>query len=153
MRLVDEIRRVLRLRHYSWRTEASYIAWVRRFIRFSGGRHPRALGAHDVERFLSHLAVDGQVAASTQNQAFAALLFLYREVLRIPLGLPEQTVRAKQRPRAPVVLTRAEVWRVLDAFDARARVPALIAAIAVRGGAPLVRGDRTSRAGHRSRAR
>ena len=136
-RLLDELRRVLRVRHYSWRTEATYVARVRRFIRFSGGRHPRALGAHDVERFLSHLAVDGRVAAGTQNQALAALRFLYRDVLRLPFGMPEQAVRAKQRPRAPVVLTRAEVWRVLDAFDARARVPALVATLLYGAGLRL----------------
>ncbi|GJG85168.1 integron integrase [Gemmatimonadetes bacterium T265] len=115
--LVDEMRRVLRPRHYSRRTEASYVAWVRRFVRFHRGRHPRALGARDVERFLSHLAVDGRVAPSTQNHALAALLFVYRDVLGVPLGLAEQAVRAKARPHVPVVLSRAEVWRVLDALS------------------------------------
>lgn len=136
-RLFGELRRVLRLRHYSRRTEASYVGWVRRFVRFHHRQHPRALGAHDVERFLSHLAVDGGVAPSTQNQAFAALLFLYRDVLGLPLTISEAAVRAKHRPRAPVVLTRDEVWRVLDAFDARARVPALVAALLYGAGLRL----------------
>ena len=133
-RLTDEIRRVLRLRHYSWRTEATYVGWVRRFVRFHGGRHPRGLGAAEVEAFLSHLAVAGEVAAGTQNQAFAALLFLYRDVLGLPLGLPEHAVRAKHRPRVPVVLTRGEVWRVLDAL---AGVAALVATLLYRAGLRL----------------
>ena len=78
------MREAIRVRHYSPRTEAAYVAWVRRYVRFCGLRHPTALGEADVERFLTHLAVRGRVAASTQNQALAALLFLYREVLRLP---------------------------------------------------------------------
>lgn len=136
-RLLTEVRRVLRLRHYSRRTEASYVGWVRRFVVFSGRRHPRDLGPLEVERFLSALAVDAGVAASTQNQAFAALLFLYRDVLGLPLALPDHAVRARHRPRAPVVLTRAEVWRVLDAFEARARVPALVTTLLYGGGLRL----------------
>ena len=97
-------------------------------------RHPRALGSREVEQFLSHLAVEGRVAPSTQNQAFAALLFLYREVLRLPLNLPEHTVRAKHRPHVPVVLTRAEVWRVIDAL---AGVPALVATLLYGAGLRL----------------
>lgn len=137
VRLVDEVRRVLRLRHYSRRTEASYVGWMRRFIHFHQGRHPRELGAREVERFLSHLAVDGRVASSTQNQAFAALLFLYRDVLGVPLAISEAALRAKHRPRVPVVLTRDEVWQVLDAFDARARVPALVATLLYGAGLRL----------------
>ena len=155
-RLLPELRRVLRLRHYSRRTEASYAGWVRRFVVFSGRRHPRELGAADVERFLTHLAVDAHVAAGTQNQAFAALLFLYRDVLGVALALSDAAVRAKHRPRAPVVLTRDEVWRVLDAFgtssDASpdgtpavpgsvpASVPALVAALLYGAGLRLCEG-------------
>jgi site-specific recombinase XerD len=113
-RLLTELRRVLRLRHYSPRTEASYVGWVRRFVRFHGNRHPRDLGAPEVEAFLSDLAVAGRVAASTQNQAFAALLFLYRDLLGLPLTLPDHAIRAKQRVHVPSVLTRAEVWTVID---------------------------------------
>jgi len=84
--LLSDMRRALRLRHYSGRTEEAYLAWVRRFIRFCGMRHPRALGPSDVTRFLSSLAVDAQVSASTQNQALAAIVFLYRDVLSMPVG-------------------------------------------------------------------
>jgi integrase len=105
---------VLRLRHYSPRTEASYVGWVRRFVRFHGNRHPRDLGGPEVEASLSDLAVAGRVAASTQNQAFAAPLFLYRDLLGVPLTLPDHAVRAKQRAHVPSVLTRAEVWAVID---------------------------------------
>ncbi len=133
-RLLAELRRVLRLRHYSWRTEAAYVGWVRRFVRFHNRRHPRECGAREVEQFLSHLAVDGRVAPSTQNQAFAALLFLYRDVLGLPLALPEHTVRAKHRPHVPVVLTRVEVWRVIDAL---AGVPALVATLLYGAGLRL----------------
>ena len=80
-RLLDEVRRRIRVKHYSLRTERVYIAWIRRFILANGKRHPRDLGQAEIEAFLSHLAVEGQVSASTQNQALAALLFLYREVM------------------------------------------------------------------------
>jgi len=107
--LLSDMRRALRLRHYSGRTEEAYLAWVRRFIRFCGMRHPRALGAGDVTGFLSSLAVDAQVSASTQNQALAAIVFLYRDVLSMPVGWLNSLVRAKRGARVPVVLTRDEV--------------------------------------------
>jgi hypothetical protein len=84
-RLLDEVRRVMRLKHYSVRTEQAYISWIRRFILASGKRHPREMGASEVERFLSALAVDRNVSAGTQNQALAALLFLYKQVLDVQL--------------------------------------------------------------------
>lgn len=84
-RLMDEVRRRIRLKHYSLRTEQAYVGWIRRFILASGRRHPRVLGAAEVEAFLSGLATDADVAASTQNQALSAILFLYREVLRVEL--------------------------------------------------------------------
>ena len=80
-KLLDQVRERLRLKHYSIRTEAQYVQWIRRYILFHGKRHPRDMGASEVEAFLTHLAVEGNVAASTQNQALSALLFLYREVL------------------------------------------------------------------------
>ena len=107
--LLSDMRRALRLRHYSGRTEEAYLAWVRRFIRFCGMRHPRALGPSDVTRFLSSLAVDARVSASTQNQALAAIVFLYRDVLSMPVGWLNSLVRAKRGARVPVVLTRDEV--------------------------------------------
>jgi integron integrase len=102
-----------RLRHYSRSTEQAYAQWVRRFVLFHGKRHPRELGAADVERFLTHLAVDSRVAASTQNQALNALVFLYREVLRMEAPVLESVVRARKPKRLPVVLTRDEVRAVL----------------------------------------
>ena len=101
------------MRHYSIRTEDAYADWVRRYVLFHGKRHPRDLGAAAVTAFLTHLAVEGGVAASTQNQAFTALLFLYREVLGRPRDRIAGVVRANRPPRLPVVLTRPEVTRVL----------------------------------------
>ena len=100
-RLLDEVRRRLRVKQYSWRTETIYIGWIKRFILANGKRHPRDMGAPDLERFLSTLAVQGQVASSTQNQALSALLFLYREVLGIDLPWMENVVRAKRPRRWP----------------------------------------------------
>lgn len=107
--LLTQLRAALRLRHYSPRTEEAYVQWVRRFVRFCGLRHPRELGPSDVTRFLSSLAVDGNVSASTQNQALAAIVFLYRDVLTMPVGWLTTLVRAKRPGRVPVVLTRDEV--------------------------------------------
>lgn len=104
----------IRLKHYSIRTEQAYADWIKRFILFSGKRHPRELGAADVEKFLTHLAVERKVAASTQNQAKSALLFLYREVLEIELPWLDNVERAKAPKRLPVVLTRPEVQAVLS---------------------------------------
>lgn len=119
-RLLDEVRRRLRVKHYSIRTEKAYLGWVIRYIRFHGKRHPRTLGAEQVEAFLSALAVDGQVSASTQNQALSALLFLYREVLAMDLPWMENVVRAKRPKRLPVVLSVMEIQRLLLALDGRA---------------------------------
>jgi integron integrase len=116
-RLLDQVRDRIRARHYSLRTEKTYVQWIRRFIRFSGMRHPRDLGALEVEHFLTHLAVKARVSASTQNQALAAILFLYKEVLELPLPWLGSVVRAKQSEHLPVVLTRDEVRRVLSHFS------------------------------------
>jgi integrase len=123
--LLSEMQRALRLRHYSERTEGAYTAWVRRFVRFSGMRHPRELGPTDVTRFLSSLAVERHVAASTQNQALSALLFLYKDVLDLPVGWLSALVRAKKSPRVPVVFTKEEVRRVLAKVKDRGS-PALV---------------------------
>lgn len=103
----------MRLKHLSLRTEKAYINWIKRFILFHHKRHPRAMGAAEVTDFLSHLAVVEHVGASTQNQAFSALLFLYREVLGIDFPQLHHVVRAKRPQNVPVVLTRSEVRRVL----------------------------------------
>ena len=112
-KLLDQVREVLRKKHYSLRTEDSYIDWITRYIRFHQLRHPRELDRTAIEAFLSHLAVERQVAASTQNQARSALLFLYREVLNIPIDAVQDVVAAKTPQRLPVVLTRAEVQAVI----------------------------------------
>lgn len=111
-KLLDQVRNAIRARHYSLRTEQAYVHWIKRFIHFCELRHPRTLGASDVSRFLTDLAVRRRVAASTQNQALAAILFLYREVLRIDIGWLDDVVRAKAPVKVPVVLSRAEVERL-----------------------------------------
>lgn len=112
-RLLDVVREKLRIRHYSLRTEQQYMHWVRRFLRFHHHRHPREMGAAEVTAYLTHLAVEGGVSASTQNQALSALLFLYRQVLDVSLPWLDEVVRAKQPKRLPVVLTRREVSELL----------------------------------------
>jgi len=115
---------VMRLRHYSIRTEEAYVHWIRRFIRFSGGRHPREMGAQEIVAFLSHLAVDGNVAAATQNQALNALSFLYGRILGRELGDLGSIARAKKPRRLPVVLTRSEVIELLSRLDGVHRLAA-----------------------------
>jgi integron integrase len=112
-RLLDVVRDRLRTGHYSVRTENAYIQWIRRFIRFHRGRHPRELGGEEVKAFLTSLAVDRKVTASTQNQALSALLFLYRNVYQQPLPWMDHVVRARTSEHVPVVLTREEVAKVL----------------------------------------
>ncbi len=112
-RLLQQVRDRVRALHYSYRTEQAYSYWIRYFIRFSGMRHPSEMGKPEVERFLSYLAVERRVSASTQNQALSALLFLYQKVLELDIGWVDDVVRAKRRERVPVVLTRDEVAAVL----------------------------------------
>src|SRR5262245_24946315 len=112
-KLLDQVRRLLRTRHYRYRTEEAYVAWIRRFILFHHKRHPAEMGRVQIEAFLSTLAVERRVAASTQNQALAALLFLYREVIGCSPGWIEDVVRARRPHRLPVVLNAAEVEAVL----------------------------------------
>lgn len=119
-RLLDRMRDAIRARHFSPRTEEAYLCWARRFILFSGKRHPATLGAREVEAFLTHLATEQQVAASTQNQALSGLLFLYREVLELDLPWLQDVTRAKRPQRLPVVLSREEVRSLLDAMEGRA---------------------------------
>lgn len=115
-RLLDQVRQQCRLRHYSLRTEQAYVGWIKRFLFFHDKRHPRQMGAPEVEAFLSFLANKGQVSAATQNQALAALLFLYRHVLDTDLPWMEDVVRAKRSRRLPVVLSQAEVQHLLSAI-------------------------------------
>ncbi len=118
--LFQVVRERMRRLGLSLRTERAYLAWIRRFVAANGRRHPRELGAPEVEAFLTMLAVRDQVAPATQNQALSALLFLYREVLAIQLPWMEDIQRAKSTRRLPVVLTSDEVARVLDAMIGRA---------------------------------
>lgn len=112
-KLLDQVRAVLRLRHYSIRTEEAYVQAIRRFILYHQKRHPREMGVDEIRQYLSHLATDGKVAASTQNVALCALLFLYRQVLAIDLPFIENIERANRPKRVPVVFTPQEVRRVL----------------------------------------
>jgi len=113
-KLLDQVRTKIRFKHYSIRTEQAYTDWIRRYILHFGKRHPREMGAAEVEQFLSHLAVVGQVSASTQNQARSALLFLYKEVLGIELPWLDNVELAKTGKHLPVVLTREEVQAILS---------------------------------------
>jgi integrase len=115
-RLLDEVRRQIRIRHYAYSTERTYVYWTKFFVRFHRMRHPREMGAAEVEAFLSYLASDRKVSASTQNQAKAALLFLYKAVLGIDLPWLRELVSAQGSRRLPVVLTRQEVKTLLEAL-------------------------------------
>ena len=115
-RLLDQVREVIRFKHYSLRTEHAYIHWIKRFIFFHQKRHPREMGPAEIQSFLTHLAVHKNVAAATQNQALNALVFLYRAVLRVDAGDFSQFERAKRPAKLPVVLTREEVQRLLTAL-------------------------------------
>ncbi|MDJ0867538.1 MAG: integron integrase [Myxococcota bacterium] len=125
-KLLDQLRAALRTRHYSIRTEESYVAWAKRFILFHDKRHPRDMGASEIAAYLNHLASDRRVSASTQNQALSAILFLYRVVLRIDLANIEGIARARRPARLPVVLTRGEVRRVLDQLDGTTLIAATL---------------------------
>jgi site-specific recombinase XerD len=113
-KLLDRVRSDLRAKRYSVRTEKAYIDWIRRFILFHGKRHPNEMGEQEISAFLTHLAVDRNVAASTQNQAFCALLFLYQQVLQRKLDFIDDVARVKRPAKIPVVFTREEGRAVLD---------------------------------------
>jgi integron integrase len=133
-RLLDVLAERLRLRRASPHTVEAYVSWVRRFVRFHRGRHPRAMGEAEMTAFLSHLAVERRVAASTQNQALAALCFLYREVLGVQVGWLDAMVRAKRPARRPSVMSRDEVRRLLEQM---AGVPRLVATVLYGSGLRL----------------
>src|SRR5439155_3249878 len=121
-RLLDTVSDALRVRHYSRRTERAYVGWIRRYIVFHAKRHPAEMGAAEVSAFLSSLAVEGRVSASTQNQALAALLFLYGPVPGVELAWLDDLVRAARPHRLPVVLSRDEVRAVLHALRGTTRL-------------------------------
>src|SRR5215471_8562538 len=113
-KLLDRVRQTMRTNRYSPRTEQVYVDWIKRYIRFHGIRHPQDMGAEEVKDFLSHLATKMNVAASTQNQAFSALLFLYQEVLKQRLPWIDDIARASRPKKVPVVFTQAEARQVLS---------------------------------------
>jgi integron integrase len=117
-RLLDRVRHVIRLRHYSEKTEETYLHWIRRYLAFHGNREPETMGAGEIEAFLTSLAVELKVAAGTQNVAFNAVLFLYREILGKELGESINAVRAKKPARLPTVMTKDETMRVIAAVPA-----------------------------------
>jgi integron integrase len=112
-KLLDQVRDAIRLKHYAYSTEKTYVYWAKRFVLYHNKRHPLEMGEKEISEFLTYLAVEGNVAASTQNQALSAMLFLYREVLRKDLDLPLELVWAKRRKRLPTVLTKEEVRQVI----------------------------------------
>ena len=121
-KLLDQVRESLRIHHYSIRTEKSYINWMKRYIFFHKKRHPNELAAKEISEFLSHLAVQRQVSASTQNQALNALVFLYKHVLKKEPGIFEGVIRAKRPERLPTVLTKIEANRLLNALSGTYRL-------------------------------
>ena len=134
-KLLDQVRGKLRVKHYSIRTEDTYLHWIKRYIYFHGKRHPKELGARDIEAFLTDLAVAGKVAAATQNLAKSAILFLYREVLEIELPWLDNVTQAKTPKRLPVVLTVSEVQAVLSRLTG---THALISSLLYGGGMRLM---------------
>ena len=126
-KLLDRAREILRVKHYSIRTEQAYIGWMYRYIIFHNKRHPKDMGVPEIEAFLSYLAVEGNVAASTQNQAFNAILFLYRHVLEISLHDEKiNAIRARKKTNLPVVMTQKEVKRVISAMSGQQQLMAKI---------------------------
>jgi integron integrase len=123
-KFLEEVRRALRMRHYSIRTEQTYLDWIRQFIVFHGKRHPSDMGEAEVGAFLTHLAADRNVAASTQNQALSALLFLYQQFLQRKLGFLDNVERAKRPAKLPVVLTKAEAQAVIGHLSGSYRLMA-----------------------------
>jgi site-specific recombinase XerD len=116
-KLLDHVRDAIRLKHYSRHTEEAYVTWIKRFMFFHDTRHPKDMGAAEIEAFLTHLAVQQKVAASTQNQALSALLFIYRDVLRHSLDGPIDAIRARKPKRLPTVLTKEEALQVIGALS------------------------------------
>lgn len=126
VRLLDRVRHLIRARHYSHRTEDAYVHWIRRYIVFHHKRHPSELGAADVSAFLTWLAVERHVSASTQNQALAGLLFLYKAVLNVEIGSVPPVVRARTPDRLPVVLSRDEVVALLTQLTGTERLIVMV---------------------------
>jgi integrase len=125
-KLLDQVRQAIRTRHYSDKTEKAYVHWIKRYIFFHNKRHPGEMAEAEIAQFLTSLATQGHVSASTQNQALNALLFLYQEVLNKTIGLVAGVVRANRPRRLPVVLTKEEVKRIIDHMSGVPRLMALL---------------------------
>jgi hypothetical protein len=134
-RLLDVVRQRIRAKHYSYRTEQQYVAWIRRFILYNDKRHPADMSAPEISRYLSHLAVERRVSASTQNQALAAILFLYRQVLELELPWLDNIIRARRPQYVPIVLSHKEVRALMSRLDG---VFLLIAQLLYGGGLRLM---------------
>ncbi|MDH5712077.1 MAG: integron integrase [Gammaproteobacteria bacterium] len=124
LRLMDQVRETLRFYHYAYNTEKSYVEWILKFIRFNGKRHPGDMGKAEIERFLSHLAVNRDVAASTQNQAFNAIMFLYTKVLDLPMDLNIRARRSGKGKRLPTVLSKSEAKALIGCMSGTAKTMA-----------------------------
>ena len=136
LKLMDQVREVLRYHHYAYRTEQTYCQWILRYIHYFGGKtHPKLLGAKNIEAFLSHLATEGQVTASTQRQALNALVFLYKHVLDIQLEEQIAPARSKRSASPPTVMTQAEVQRLLSCMEGK---PLLMAKLIYGSGLRLM---------------
>jgi integron integrase len=125
-KLLDQVRQAIRTRHYSYMTEKAYVGWIKRFIFFHNKRHPAEMGENEIGRFLSSLATDSHVSASTQNQALNALLLLYQEILQRKIGFIEGVVRAQRPKRLPVVLTKDEVRKILGGLNGTPWIMAML---------------------------
>ena len=137
-KLLDQVRDAIRLKHYAYRTEETYVQWIKRYILFHNKRHPNEMGTAEIEAFLTHLAVQGQVAASTQNQALSALLFLYHEVLEQEIANVD-AFRAKRTHYLPTVLTKAEAIAIIQNLSG---VHQLVVKLLYGGGLRLIEGVR-----------
>jgi len=125
-KLLDRTRDILRNKHYSYRTELSYTSWIRRYILFHNKRHPTEMGSKEIEQFITHLAVERNVSASTQNQALSAILFLYRNVLEMEINVPPNLFPARRPKRLPTVLNHREAMTVIEAMRGKTRTMAKI---------------------------
>jgi len=134
-KLLDQVRESLRVKHYSYRTEDTYVEWIRRFILFHGKRHPNEMGGSEIEAFITHLAVERHVAISTQNQALSAILFLYKYVLRKEVEMPPMLIRPGRPKRLPTVLTHTEAGQIIARMNA---VPKIMAKLLYGSGLRLM---------------
>jgi site-specific recombinase XerD len=147
-KLLDQVRHAVRARHYSRRTEHTYVSWIRRFVFFHGKRHPVMLGGPEVAAYLTHLATRRRVSASTQTQALSAILFLYRNVLHVEISWLDEIPKARRPRHLPVVLTPAEVASLISRLDSTAR---LVCELLYGTGMRLLRRPLSAREGPRLR--